>query len=408
MAVTIWWKQPRPPAGLKLPGKQVLGWNCRAFWTQGGAINNLAKLVKANLSGPAPKILAPSAGHGHNSLLKNMAPPLKILAIQFKYFGDAVLLTPALRALREQVPNAQLHLLVPEEIAPLFQHLPWLDRVWPMPRQRGHARIIQSWPVIRALRRERFDRSVDFASNDRGAILGFLIGARRRLGWAQPGGFLGRRFCYHQRVVREKKLEHESARMMNLLSAWDIAPGSLETEIHTDPARDDDARKILPERKIICHLASSQPKKEWPLTHWVALYQLAAAAGLKLIFATGTGAREESLLNDFQRLAPDAPVLQPIPDLALYLAVLKRAEVFVSGDTGPLHFAAGVGVPTLALFGATSPVLWAPIGGHHRLLTGSPCSCSGKVGVCQSANHCLAAISPEQVLAGLQNILTRV
>jgi ADP-heptose:LPS heptosyltransferase len=98
-------------------------------------------------------------------------------------------------------------------------------------------------------------------------------------------------------------------------------------------------------------------------------------------------------------------VLQPIPDLALYLAVLKRAEVFVSGDTGPLHFAAGVGVPTLALFGATSPVLWAPIGGRHRLLTGSPCSCSGKVGVCQSANHCLAAISPEQVLAGLQNIL---
>ncbi len=335
-----------------------------------------------------------------------MATPLKILAIQFKYFGDAVLLTPVLRALHEQVPNAQLHLLVPEEIAPLFQHLPWLDRVWPMPRQRGHARISQSWPVIRALRRERFDRSVDFASNDRGAILGFLIGARRRLGWAQPGGFLGRRFCYHQRVVREKKPEHESARMMHLLSAWDIAPGSLETEIHTDPARDDDARKILPERISICHLAASQPKKEWPLTHWAALHRLAAAAGLKLIFATGTGVREGSLLNDFKRLVPDAPVLQPIPDLALYLAVLKRAEVFVSGNTGPLHFAAGLGVPTLALFGATSPVLWAPIGARHRLLTGSPCSCSGNVGVCQSANHCLAAISPEQVLAGLQNILT--
>jgi ADP-heptose:LPS heptosyltransferase len=69
-----------------------------------------------------------------------------------------------------------------------------------------------------------------------------------------------------------------------------------------------------------------------------------------------------------------------------------------------LHFAAGVGVPTLALFGATSPVLWAPIGMRHRLLTGSPCSCRGNVGVCQSANHCLAVISPEQVLAGLQQI----
>jgi ADP-heptose:LPS heptosyltransferase len=334
-----------------------------------------------------------------------MAPPLKILAIQFKYFGDAVLLTPALRALHEQVPNAKLHLLVPEEIAPLFQQLPWLARVWPMLRRRGHARIGQSWPVIRALRRERFDRSVDFASNDRGAILGFLIGARRRLGWAESGGFLGRRFCYHQRVVRKKKLEHESARLMHLLSAWDIAPGPLEPEIHTDPALDAAAQKILPERKIICHIASSQPKKEWPLTHWAALHRLAAAAGLQLIFATGTGVRELSLLADFKRLAPDAAVLQPIPDLALYLAALKRATVFVSGDTGPLHFAAGVGVPTLALFGATSPVLWAPIGARHRLLTGSPCSCSGNMGVCQRADHCLAAISPEQVLAGLQNIV---
>ena len=255
-----------------------------------------------------------------------MAPPLKILAIQFKYFGDAVLLTPALRALHEQVPHAELHLLVPEEIAPLFRQLPWLHRVWPMPRRRGHARIGESWPVIRALRRERFDRSVDFATNDRGAILSFFIGARQRLGWAEPGGFLGRRFCYHQRVVREKKPEHVSARMMRLLSAWDIAPGPLEPEIHTDPALDAAAQKILPDPKIICHLASSQPKKEWPLTHWAALHRLAAGAGLPLIFATGTGEREESLLTDFKRLAPDAVVLQPIPDLALYLTVLKRAR----------------------------------------------------------------------------------
>ena len=85
----------------------------------------------------ARKILAPGAGRGHNSPLKNMAPPLKILAIQFKYFGDAVLLTPALRALHEHFPNAELHLLVPEEVAPIFQHLPWLNRVWPLPRRRG-------------------------------------------------------------------------------------------------------------------------------------------------------------------------------------------------------------------------------------------------------------------------------
>lgn len=316
-------------------------------------------------------------------------------------------MTPALRAVREQWPGAELHLLVPEEMAPLFRHLPWLNRVWPMPRRRGRASPGQTWPVIRALRREQFDRSVDFAGNDRGAILSFLIGARRRLGWEQHGGFLGRRFCYHERVAQENRLEHESARMANLLSAWGITPLSLEPEIRSDPGLDAEAAKLLPARAVICHIASSQPKKEWPLRHWEAFYQMAAAAGHRLAFTTATGEREQSLTAEFKKLAPAAPVLPPVPELALFLALLNRAEGFISGDTGPLHFAAGLGVPTISLFGPSSPVQWAPIGQRHQFLTGSHCGCDGNSAVCHSANHCLAAISPGQVLACLQNIFRR-
>lgn len=319
---------------------------------------------------------------------------MKILALQFKYFGDAVLMTPALRALREKFPNGELHVLVPEQIAPLLQNLPWLDRVWPMPHQRGRASFRQTWPVIRALRREKFDRSVDFASNDRGAIVSFLIGARQRLGWDERGGFFGRKFCYHQRVVPENQMRHESARQAHLLTAWNIKPSSLAAELRADPALAEKAGQLLPPGKIICHIASSQSKKEWPLAHWAALPRLASE--LELVFTTGVGAREESLLTEFRKLAPAAPVLKPIPNLPLYLAVLQRARGFVSGDTGPLHFAAGLGVPTLALFGPSNPAQWAPVGTQHRFLTGGVCTC-GNVGVCESAKHCLAAISPEQV-----------
>jgi ADP-heptose:LPS heptosyltransferase len=333
------------------------------------------------------------------------ARPEKILAIQFKYLGDAVLLTPALRALRKQFPGAELHLLVPEEVAPIFQHLPGVNRVWPMPRRRGSASLRQTWPVIRALRRERFDRSADFAGNDRGAILSFLIGARRRLGWLQRGGFVGRRFCYNERVVLETSEQHESARMMRLLSAWDVAPGPLEPEIKSDPALDAAAEKLLPERTILCHIASSQPNRQWPVQRWAEFFQLAAAAGLPVAFTTAAGARERALTDELKKIAPATPVLPVVPELALFLAVLKRAEVFISGDTGPLHFAAGLGVPTLSLFGPSSLVRWAPVGGCHRILTGSPCSCGPGVGVCQTANFCLAAITPAQVLDSLQTIL---
>ena len=125
----------------------------------------------------------------------------------------------------------------------------------------------------------------------------------------------------------------------------------------------------------------------------------------RLVFTTARGEREQSLMTELKKLAPDAAILPPVPELPLFLAVLARAGVFISGDTGPLHFAAGLGVPTISLFGPSSPAHWAPIGERHRVLTGSSCACDGNLSVCQNASHCLAAISPEQVFACLQTVL---
>ena len=346
------------------------------------------------------------SGQHHLSATRAMHSVPKILAMQFKYLGDAVLLTPALRAIREGLPQSELHLLVPEESAPIFQHLPWLNRVWPMPRRRGRGNLSQTVPILRALRREQFNRSVDFASNDRGAIASLLIGARERLGWEQTGGFWGRRFCYTRRVLPGTKPVHESAHLVHLLSGWDIpAPRSLESEIRADPALADAAGKILPGKNtVICHVASSQPKKEWPLQNWAALHRMAADAGWNLVFTTARGDREQLLMAELSKLAPEAVILPLISDLPLFLAVLQRASAFISGDTGPLHFAAGLGVPTITLFGPSPPERWAPIGPRHQFLTGTKCSCSVHSALCTSQSHCLAAISPEQVMDCLKKI----
>jgi lipopolysaccharide heptosyltransferase II len=330
--------------------------------------------------------------------------PEKILALQFKYFGDAVLMTPALRVLRSHFPGAEIHLLAPEEIAPLFQHLPWLTRVWSMPRRRGRASLGETLPLIRALRREQFDRSVDFASNDRGAILSRLIGAKNRLGWDERAGFFGRRFCYTHRVIPEKEQPHESLRLAQLLSGWQIPPPALlESEIRADAALADAAKKILPhDSAIICHVASSQPRKEWPLAHWAEFHRLATAKGWQVVFTTARGERESALMAELRKLASAAQILPLVTELPLFLAVLARAKVFVSGDTGPLHFATGLGVPTISLFGPTSPARWGPIGQRHQILSSGHCNCESNSAVCTAARHCLAEISPQQVFAAVE------
>jgi heptosyltransferase-3 len=177
---------------------------------------------------------------------------LKILAIQFRYLGDTALMTHALRAIREHFPGSALHVLVAEEAVPLLQHLPGLARVWAFPRRRGKAKPLLSWPVIRALRQERFDRSVDFGGNDRGAIVSLLCGARQRLGPLWPGGFPGRRFCY----TYAQKMQfggHQSPTNLQILSGWGNAtPKYPRVEIYADRGLAKVAEQLFPRPTIIC------------------------------------------------------------------------------------------------------------------------------------------------------------
>ena len=330
----------------------------------------------------------------------------KILALQFKYFGDAVLVTPALRALREHFPQSELHVLLPAEIAPLLQHVPWLTKVWAMPRRRGSAKPFETWPIIGALRREKFDRSVDFGGNDRGALLSFLIGAKRRLTWDHPGGFVGRKFCYTERVKPEPGIQHESRRLLHLLSAWDVpAPSSLAAEIAVDPAAEKAATVPFPAGPVVCHVSTSNDKKQWPVANWAELHRLCRAAGINVVFAAGNHPREQAFLAEVKQTAPEMTTLPATPDLKTYLVWLKHAALFVSGDTGPLHFAAALGVKTIGIFGSSSAALWAPLGEQHIALQGAACTCDVHAQACSSATPCIRAVTAEMVAGRVVKVM---
>jgi ADP-heptose:LPS heptosyltransferase len=330
----------------------------------------------------------------------------KLLAILFKYLGDVVVATPALRALRQAYPQWELHVVVPEEAAPLLEGIGWLDRIWKFPRVRGRLNLGASWPIIRQLRRERFAVSVDFVGNDRGALLSLLVGAPRRIGLEAPLGFFLRSRCYTDRVEEFDLTRHEALRTWAVTAPLGVPlPENMSLEIAADSGLASAATRALGETQVLCYVTASQPKREWPVEHWLQFARRARALTPAIAFTAGSSARERQVLEAIAEQKTGISILLPPEPLELFLAVLARAKLLVTGDTGPMHFAAALGVATLGLFGPTSARRWAPMGPQHRSIQGGLCPCSGHSAVCTAASSCVGQIAPERVYAEYERMV---
>jgi len=332
----------------------------------------------------------------------------KILAIQFKYLGDAVFITPALQAIHQQYPNAEIHILVAAEVAPIFEHLPFIKKVWALPRTRGKAKLTESLPFVLALRKEKFELSIDFVGNDRGAILSLLVGAKSRLSAIEHKPTSLQKLAYTTTVKNALIPVSWVKRHLKMLS---LLMGTSETPapqmlIVANPLLASQAMQLLLDHQIICHLGTSQVKKEWPIACWVEFYQLATKAGYKLAFSAGPNERERNLIVELKQAVPEAFELPPVNDLAVYLSVLNQAKLVISGDTGPLHFAAGLGVKIIGLFGTADSVRHAaPIFKDNELAMSTPCTCTNERSqfvTCQSPSPCMNSISAQQVFERLK------
>ena len=327
----------------------------------------------------------------------------KILVIQFKYFGDAVFLAPALLAIKDKFPNADIHLLVAKEIAPVFNNLKYIKKIWAVPRKRGKFNLFELLPFIRALRTYEFDRVVDFGGNDRGAIFSLLSGSKLRLGLMEGSPKILQKICYTDLVDSHSLPRNYILKNLSLLNSWGIQK-ILDTDpqIISNPYLKKQAQRVLKGRSIICHLGTSQPKKEWPIKKWQEFYISLKERRKLVAFSSGYNDRERALLLALKKLEPSIFVLPIIKDLELYLAVLNEAKLVISGDTAPLHFSHALGVKVIGLFGIHgSKEYAAPIYSTNEKVMSNSCLCVGDLEhyeTCMSKKSCMESIKPNQVL----------
>ncbi len=339
-----------------------------------------------------------------------------ILIVKLSAIGDVVHALPIAGALKKCLPDCRITWVVEKAAYDLLDSHPYIDEVilFDKPAFKSISGLLCNAPRFLAeLRRRKFDVALDLQGLLKSALIGWGSGAA-------------------QRYVYENSREG-SDRLAKRVVGMHAAAGHV-TERYLDVARHlgcslpsgvaDYGLKILPEemaaaRRMAAHngldmtqrygaliLGANWPNKIWPQEHFAALADAMYAEGIIPVLVGGPGDAQLAALTAKQCAIPPLD-LTGKTTLKQLSAILQQAAVVVGGDTGPLHLAAALGAPTLALMGPTDEQRNGPYGkGNAAMIT--PRSCAGCwQRTCPKQWDCLAAIEPEAVWQMAKKLLAR-
>jgi len=337
----------------------------------------------------AARLLRPSVPLAPGAPLRSLCPALRILVVRLDGIGDMVLTSPFLRELRRRFPAAHIALVVQPTIENLVARCPyvdevhvfdcWIPRVW--------RPFVLPWRAFRTARHLGMG-SWDLAILPRwgtdawyGAFVPFFARATRRIGFSEHVAEEKRWFNRGADrlltdVVSDGRDTHEVDRALSIVRA--LGGDAPHARLELWPDDDDDAfvenwlRTLRVETKgplfAIAPGGGSTPLKQWPIDHVVRLgRELSDRYGATLIAIGGPDdARLARRVAESWRSS--AIVAAGETTLRQTASLLRRCDLFVGNDTGPLHLAAAMGTPLVGIFGPTDERRFAPRGPHQRIV----------------------------------------
>lgn len=347
----------------------------------------------------------------------------RILAIKLRNLGDVLLAVPALRAIRESHPDARLSVLVAKGTEEMVAGLTWIDEVLAVLRPRGKhgfwRDLGREIDFVREIRRRRFDMVVDFTSGDRSAIYGFLSGAHTRIGrepWGKGNGFRGKARLYTHLAPPPDHSIHVVENDLDLVRRFGMETRDERLEFAIPSEAEERMGRLLAARGIGAGepFLHAHPTSRWLFKCWKdeamaeTLDRTAEELGLRVVMTSGPEAREVGKAKAILGLMKTRPVtLLGETSLKELAAVTRRAVVFLGVDSAPMHIAAAVGTPVVALFGPSGEHNWRPWRVEHRVVAlpvdCRPCGRDGCDG--SKVSRCLDELSPTGVFAALQGVL---
>ena len=333
----------------------------------------------------------------------------RILVIKLKQPGDVLVSSPVLAALKEAFPRAQVTYLVPQGTEDMMADNPLLDDLLVVDRRGAGWR--GQWRFLRELRRSRFDLVLELSGGDRGAFYARVSGARERLGFIRPGK-TWQNWAFTRRLPLPPLRMHMVRHNLELLRLLGLTPPARpRLEFFWAPRVEEKVQDLLKSLGLKAgSFAVMHPGAGWRFKCWTpggyarVIEGIQGSLDLPVVLTASRAAHEQELLAAIRgecRVQPlELAGKLTLKELGAFIA---KARFFFGVDSAPMHLAAAVNTPVVALFGPSGDFNWGPWGEGHLVVKKDwdciPCGQDGCEG--SKVSRCLTEITPAEVLTAM-------
>ncbi len=311
-----------------------------------------------------------------------------ILFVRTDRIGDVVLTTPTVKILREAYPQASISILVSPLTSDLVQGNPYLNEVIVDDRAKTHKGLLGFWRLVNLLRRRKFDLAIIFHTKKRTNLLCALAGIPYRTGYRNDKfGFLLTHPIVDTRHLGEK---HEVEYCLDVLRSLEIPVDKFfkDYDLFVPIKKESESwlkefllKNNISDQDILIaiHPAASDPAKQWPSKRFAELIDSLIERYHAKIVLVGTSSTQpivKEILNLTQASSNLIFDLSGLTTVSQLVSLLKRGNLLVSNDSGPVHIAAALGTPVVSIFTRNQPGInperWKPLGSKSRVVCVPP------------------------------------
>lgn len=305
-----------------------------------------------------------------------LVSPKRVLLVKLRHHGDVLLTTPLIDALHHYFPDVMVDALVYQETLDMLRTNKQvtqcfaIDRSWK--KQGVSTQIKKEGQLLSALRARRYDTLIHLTESWRGVALARLLGAEKRVAFAYPRRDTWRwRTAFTDLITLPEKPTHNVELQLSVLKAWNITPeaGLFPLRLSVDKAAEQSMLDALRragwagEPYVLVHPGARWFFKCWEDASFAEVIDALTDRGLSVVMTGAPEAREQTMAeNILSRVRQRSKVYSLVGALPLagLAAAIARAKLFIGVDSVPMHMAAALRIPGVALFGPSKVHEWSP------------------------------------------------